>query len=135
MFYGLNKATYKITLAKTIIELAADGENEVNWDELSNSIRDIYIQNGYKRTNLTGNIDFLKGYQGNVCFYCGEPINQFDAHVDYFLPRQLIQHDEIWNLVLSHSICNLNKNVSLVGEHYFLKLIARNENIMGSNHP
>lgn len=103
--------------------------------ELSNTIRDIYIQNGYKRTTITGNIDFLQGYQGNACFYCGEPINLHDIHVDHLLPRQFIQHDEIWNLVLSHSTCNLNKNDFLVGEHYFLKLIARNENIMGSNHP
>lgn len=103
--------------------------------ELTNTIRDIYIQNGYKRTTLTGNIDFLQGYQGNTCFYCSEPIDQHDIHVDHLLPRQFIQHDEIWNLVLSHSTCNLNKNDFLVGEHYFLKLIARNENIMGSNHP
>ena len=103
--------------------------------KLSNSIRDIYIENGYSRTNITNNIPFLQGYQGNICFYCGEPIVNNDIHVDHVLPRQFIQHDEIWNLVLSHSICNLHKNDSLVGKHYFEKLIARNENIMGSNHP
>jgi len=102
---------------------------------LSNSVRDIYLENGYSRTNITGNIPFLQGYQGNICFYCGEPIENNDIHVDHVLPRQFIQHDEIWNLVLSHSICNLNKNDSLIGKHYFEKLIARNENIMGSNHP
>ena len=102
---------------------------------LSNSVRDIYLENGYSRTNITGNIPFLQGYQGNSCFYCGEPIGNNDIHVDHVLPRQFIQHDEIWNLVLSHSICNLHKNDSLVGKHYFEKLIARNENIMGSNHP
>lgn len=102
---------------------------------LSNSVRDIYLENGYSRTNITGNIPFLQGYQGNICFYCGEPIEKNDIHVDHVLPRQFIQHDEIWNLVLSHSICNLHKNDSLIGKHYFEKLIARNENIMGSNHP
>jgi hypothetical protein len=103
--------------------------------KLSNSVREIYLENGYSRTNITGNIPFLQGYQGNICFYCGEPIKNNDIHVDHLLPRQFIQHDEIWNLVLSHSICNGNKNDSLVGKHYFEKLIARNENIMGSNHP
>lgn len=102
---------------------------------LSNSVRDIYLENGYSRTNITGNIPFLQGYQGNICFYCGEPIENNDIHVDHVLPRQFIQHDEIWNLVLSHSICNMHKNDSLIGKHYFEKLIARNENIMGSNHP
>ena len=102
---------------------------------LSNDVRDIYLVKGYSRTNITGNIPFLQGYQGNICFYCGEPIVKNDIHVDHVLPRQFIQHDEIWNLVLSHSICNLHKNDSLVGKHYYEKLIARNENIMGSNHP
>jgi hypothetical protein len=103
--------------------------------KLSNDVREVYLENSYTRTNITGNIPFLQGYQGNTCFYCGERIGDKDVHVDHVLPRQFIQHDEIWNLVLSHSICNMNKNDSLIGKHYFDKLVARNENIMGSNHP
>ena len=103
--------------------------------KLTNDIREIYLLDGYKRTNLTNNIPFLTGYQGNTCFYCGEPISNDDIHVDHVLPRQVLQHDEIWNLVLSHSVCNLNKDDSLVGKHYLEKLMFRNENIMGSNHP
>lgn len=103
--------------------------------KLTNDIREIYLLDGYKRTNLTNNIPFLTGYQGNSCFYCGEPISNDDIHVDHVLPRQVLQHDEIWNLVLSHSVCNLNKDDSLVGKHYLEKLMFRNENIMGSNHP
>jgi hypothetical protein len=37
--------------------------------------------------------------------------------------------------VLAHRACSLQKLDHLVGEHFILKLIARNENIMGSNHP
>jgi hypothetical protein len=103
--------------------------------KLSNDVREVYLENSYTRTNITSNIPFLQGYQGNICFYCGEKIGNKDVHVDHVLPRQFIQHDEIWNLVLSHSICNMNKNDSLIGKHYFDKLVARNENIMGSNHP
>jgi hypothetical protein len=105
-----------------------------NW-ELANDIRETYICKGYQRTNLTQNIPFLSGYQGNVCFYCGEKIDYSNIHVDHVLPRQVLMHDDIWNLVLSHDICNLHKDDSLVGKHYIEKLIARNENIMGSNHP
>jgi hypothetical protein len=105
-----------------------------NW-ELTNDVRDIYIRNGYERTNITHNIPFLQGYQGNICFYCAEEMVQGDIHVDHLIPRQFMQHDEIWNLVLSHSLCNMHKSDSLVGKHYLEKLIARNENIMGSNHP
>jgi len=102
---------------------------------LSNDLRLTYLENGYKRKNLTSNTPFLQGYQGNTCFYCGEPIPAEDIHVDHVLPRQVLQHDEIWNLVLSHSFCNTQKSDRLVGDHYMRKLIARNENIIGSNHP
>ncbi len=109
--------------------------NHGNW-ELANDIRDIYLFQGYeRRLPITRNIPFLKGYQGNVCFYCGEEISNDDIHVDHVLPRQLMMHDEVWNLVLSHSLCNMSKEDALVGPHYVEKLIARNENIMGSNHP
>lgn len=101
---------------------------------LANNIRETYIHNGYNRTALTGNVPFLSGYQGNVCFYCGEPM-QAEIHVDHLLPRQVMNHDEIWNLVLAHGDCNLLKSDKLVGKHFIEKLIARNENIMGSNHP
>lgn len=103
--------------------------------QLANDIRDIYIQNGYERKNITSNIPFLDGYQNNTCFYCSSKIEEGDIHVDHVLPRQVINHDEIWNLVLSHSTCNLDKSDKLVGLHYIEKLYDRNENIMGSNHP
>lgn len=103
--------------------------------QLNNDLRDIYILNGYQRTTLTTNIPFLEGYQANTCFYCGEPMAKGDIHVDHVLPRQVVNHDEIWNLVLAHQDCNLGKSDRLVGEHFIQKLILRNENIMGSNHP
>lgn len=102
---------------------------------LTNDLRLTYLENGHKRKSLANNIPFLQGYQGNACFYCGEPIQAGDVHVDHVLPRQVLQHDEIWNLVLSHSFCNSLKSDRLVGDHYMRKLIARNENIMGSSHP
>jgi hypothetical protein len=101
---------------------------------LANDIRGIYLIDGYERKALTSNIPFLSGYQGNTCFYCCEALGD-EIHVDHVLPRQVICHDEIWNLVLSHKDCNLLKSDKLVGEHFITKLIARNENIMGSNHP
>ncbi len=101
---------------------------------LANDIREIYLENAYKRTPLASNIPFLKGYQGGTCFYCGEPLGN-DTHVDHVLPRQVLNHDEMWNLVLAHGDCNLLKSDKVVGSHFIRKLIARNENIMGSNHP
>lgn len=102
---------------------------------LANDVRTIYLSGAHKRKTLTGNIRFLQGYQGNACFYCGLEMRHEDIDVDHVLPRQVLQHDEIWNLVLAHRACNLRKLDNLVGEHFMLKLISRNENIMGSNHP
>jgi hypothetical protein len=103
--------------------------------QLNNDLRLIYIENSYERTNITKNIPFLQGYQGNTCFYCCEPISEGDIDVDHVLPRQVLQHDEIWNLALAHSLCNGQKTDRLIGPHFREKLVARNENIMGSNHP
>ena len=58
-----------------------------------------------------------------------------NIHVDHVLPRQVILNDEIWNLVLAHSECNEMKTDLIVSNHFINKLIIRNENIMGSNHP
>jgi hypothetical protein len=102
---------------------------------LANDVRAIYLDGAHKRRTLTGNIQFLQGYQGNACFYCGLEMRADDINVDHVLPRQVLQHDEIWNLVLAHEACNLRKLDRLVGEHFIRKLIVRNENIMGSNHP
>ena len=107
--------------------------NQSNY-ELANSVREIYLADAYDRKPLAPTIPFLEGYQGNACFYCGEALDG-DIHVDHVLPRQVLNHDEIWNLVLSHSHCNMLKSDRLVGDHFITKLIARNENIMGSNHP
>ena len=155
---GLQGKFYEINFGKNIVltdalfEVAGDPsplyeEIEARWSllegaysiqagnfQLANDIRDIYIANGYSRKDLTANIPFLQGYQGNCCFYCGEEATG-TVHVDHVLPRQVLQHDEIWNLVLAHEFCNLQKEDRLVGPHFVQKLIARNENIMGSNHP
>ena len=115
-----------------------EGAFEINHSQLDlalgNDIRETYLASGHDRTNLTNNIPFLGGYQGNTCFYCGESLDS-TIDVDHVLPRQIIAHDQIWNLVLAHSHCNRLKSDLLVGPHFIEKLIQRNENIMGSNHP
>ena len=58
-----------------------------------------------------------------------------DVEVDHVMPRQVMMNDELWNLALAHSFCNSQKWDRIVGEHFIWKLIKRNENIMGSNHP
>ncbi|WP_243508537.1 HNH endonuclease [Cytobacillus oceanisediminis] len=100
-----------------------------------NNIRRIYLAKGHERRDITHTRPVLNGYQNGVCFYCGEKMNENDIHVDHVIPRQMVYHDEIWNLVLSHTFCNLQKNDSLPSINYIEKLIVRNEHFIINNHP
>ena len=132
----------------SFIEL--EGEIEARWSllegafeiqhspeniSLANDYRETYLANGYDRRPLTGNIHFLNGYQGNRCFYCGTDLEIEKVHVDHVLPRSVVEHDEIWNLVTACTHCNESKSDLLVFIGSIEKLMQRNENIMGSNHP
>ncbi|OLZ09048.1 HNH endonuclease [Sulfobacillus thermosulfidooxidans] len=102
---------------------------------LTNDIRQFYLEKGYARTDITHTRPVLNGYQHGRCFYCGDVMDNDEVHVDHVIPRQLVQHDELWNLVLAHRFCNLQKNDALPDAVYIEKLIARNEHFIASNHP
>jgi CRISPR/Cas system Type II protein with McrA/HNH and RuvC-like nuclease domain len=77
----------------------------------------------------------LHGYQQGRCFYCGEVIPTGAGHVDHVIPRQFVQHDEPWNLVLAHALCNEQKSDLLPSERSIAMLAVRNEHLIASNHP
>ena len=56
-----------------------------------------------QRKELTPLIPTLNGYQQGRCFYCGEEL--YEIEVDHVILYQALMHNEIWNLVLSHSFC------------------------------
>jgi hypothetical protein len=61
----------------------------------------------------------------DLCFYCGKPLAQ-DArfvHADHFIPWSYVYEDELWNLVLSCSRCNLRKHSSLPPAEFIDKLV------------
>jgi hypothetical protein len=130
---GIDDLTREVEARWSLLE-GAFAIRHHNW-ALANDVRRTFLQTAVQRRNLTSNIPFLQGYQGNTCFYCAEPMADDDIHVDHVLPRQVLQHDEVWNLVLAHSLCNLRKSDRLIGKHYLHKLHCRNENIVGSSHP
>lgn len=87
-----------------------------------------------KRTNIARFTDVLSSYQNNRCFYCEREIYQ-ESDVDHVIPRKIIQHDEVWNLVLSHAMCNREKSDKIPSTRFIEKLIKRNEDVMNSEHP
>jgi hypothetical protein len=102
---------------------------------LVNDIRQIYLARGYERTSVTPMRSVLGAYQQWECFYCREQMTATDSQVDHLLPRQLLYHDDAWNLVLAHRICNAQKSDALPPMKYVERLVNRNEDLIASNHP
>ncbi len=70
----------------------------------------------FDRTSLKPQERILRRCFKN-CFYCDRDLDdlpkEIKIHVDHFIPRSYVAEDELWNLVLSCSQCNLNKSDSL----------------------
>lgn len=66
----------------------------------------------FERKSLKPQEKVMKKYF-ETCFYCNEPLDRLTVHVDHFIPFSYIFENELWNLVLSCSKCNLNKSDSL----------------------
>jgi hypothetical protein len=103
--------------------------------QLANDLRLVYLEQGYARRSVTHLRAMLHGYQQGRCFYCGELIPSGSGHVDHVIPRQFVQHDAPWNLVLAHALCNEQKSDLLPSVRSIAMLVARNEHLIASNHP
>jgi len=55
--------------------------------------------------------------------------------VDHVIPHKVVYHDEFWNLVLAHELCNQEKSDKMPHRRYVEKLIKRNEDILQSDLP
>jgi 5-methylcytosine-specific restriction endonuclease McrA len=152
-FYTVSENTNTINLNKKLLELANYDSNQFfqkeidsRWALLEHAFHNIhkielldadeylkYVIHAEKRMPLTSLVNTLEGYQQGYCFYCGQ--NLYDIEVDHVIPYNAIKHNEIWNLVLSHSFCNQNKSDNVPSLHYIEKLITRNEFFIHSSHP
>jgi hypothetical protein len=61
----------------------------------------------------------------DLCFYCNNRLSSDSrrVHADHFIPGSYVYEDEIWNLVLTCSSCNLKKHSSLPQQKFVKKLI------------
>ncbi len=100
---------------------------------IKNHGRDSIVSLKKKRKNLTPLVPILNGYQHGKCFYCNNEL--FEIHVDHLIPHKALQHDEIWNLVLAHEQCNLDKTDYRPPKRFVKKLIDRNESVLKSDLP
>jgi 5-methylcytosine-specific restriction endonuclease McrA len=84
------------------------------------------IETVTQRNNLTNYLKILELYTEYNCFYCGKPLDRIKPHVDHFIPWSYIHSDNLWNLVLACSECNLSKSDRLPGLAYLAQLQERN---------
>lgn len=93
-----------------------------------------HFRNKKTRTNITKFRDVLKWYQNDTCFYCAKKIYEI-SEVDHVIPHKVVGHDEIWNLVLAHELCNQSKSDQMPHRKFVERLISRNEDILHSDLP
>ena len=84
-----------------------------------------------KHNELSVHIDALyKDLKSDVCFYCGNKLNENNLHIDHFIPWSYIKSDNLWNLVLACPECKGQKSESLPSSSYLSSLIGRNAQIL-----
>jgi 5-methylcytosine-specific restriction endonuclease McrA len=85
------------------------------------------VENVSKRSSLDPFYQVLASFYGGKCFYCGKTIKKKEqAHVDHFIPWSFVQADQLWNLVIACTACNLSKNDKLATDVFLETLIDRN---------
>jgi 5-methylcytosine-specific restriction endonuclease McrA len=80
-----------------------------------------------KRKSLTKFKKILLHQMDAKCFYCNDPVYLDNLHIDHFIPWSYIFEDDIWNLVISCSDCNLKKSDALAPIKCVEKIEQRNK--------
>ena len=113
-------------------EVFSRGEFSTNmtWSEQKK-----WIMNGSTRTNVSKFRDSLSPYQDDKCFLCGKSYAGEETEVDHLIPRDIMLHDELWNLEVAHEFCNQQKDHDMPDKRYIEKIITRNESVCQSEHP
>lgn len=89
------------------------------------------VENVSKRSSLDPFYNVLASFYDNSCFYCGKSIKGREtAHVDHFIPWSFVQSDQLWNLVIACSPCNLSKSDKLPKDIYLENLMDRNKQLL-----
>ena len=108
-----------------------------------------FIDESFRRKDVTSARGALNGYQKGKCFYCFDDISINDnetciCDVDHFFPHTLqplfpdVNLNGVWNLVLTCAGCNrgvFGKFAKVPDIKYLKRLHKRNEFLISSHHP
>ena len=109
----------------------------------------LFINDKFRRKDVTSARDALNGYQKGKCFYCFDDIsvitfNEELCDVDHFFPHTLqplipeVNLNGVWNLVLACPRCNRGANgkfARVPAIKYLERLEKRNNFLISSHHP
>lgn len=136
--WNLVETAWEVGVSKNLLDVKYDEDKKV-----------FFINNNYKRKDVTSSINALNGYQKGKCFYCFGDItvekgSENKCDVDHFFPH-ILQHrlpnvniDGVWNLVLACPNCNRGeqgKFAKVPVRKYLKRLSKRNEFLISSHHP
>ncbi|MDR6123484.1 CRISPR/Cas system Type II protein with McrA/HNH and RuvC-like nuclease domain [Bacillus sp. SLBN-46] len=88
------------------------------------------VENVSKRSSLDQFYQVLSSFYNGKCFYCRKTIKKETLHVDHFIPWSYVQADQLWNLVIACSSCNLSKSDKLADKFFLETIIERNNNFI-----
>lgn len=130
-FYSFMQRFQKVLTYLTNYQLALFLEKFNEYGDTTRLL--IKVENVSKRSSLNHFYKILASFYTDSCFYCGKSIkSKSGAHVDHFIPWSFVQADQLWNLVISCSVCNLSKNDKLAADVYLLTLIDRNQELVST---
>lgn len=136
--WQLVETAWELGVSKNLLTVNYDSEKQL-----------FFINDKFKRKDVTSARSALNGYQKGKCFYCfGDiSVSTFDdefCDVDHFFPHTLqplipnINLDGVWNLVLACPHCNRGTNgkfAKVPSIKYLERLEKRNNFLIGSHHP
>lgn len=136
--WNLVETAWELGISRNLLDVKYDDDLKI-----------LFVNDQYKRKDVTSVRGALNGYQKGRCFYCFDEIHVSDdseneCDVDHFFPHTLqhlmpdINLNGVWNLVLCCPKCNRGSNgkfARVPAIKYLDRLHRRNEFLIGSHHP
>ena len=136
--WNLIETAWELGINRNLLNVRYDDKSQV-----------LFVDEDYRRKDVTSVRGALNGYQKGKCFYCYDDIVVTDdetntCDVDHFFPHMLqpfmpdINLDGVWNLVLTCRDCNRGpkgKFAQVPAIKYLERLYKRNEFLISSHHP
>lgn len=128
-FYSFMQRFQRVLNYLTNYQLALFLEKFNEFGDTTNLL--MKVENVSKRSSLDQFYQILSSFYDGMCFYCGKSLKtKENSHVDHFIPWSFVQADQLWNLVIACSACNLSKSDKHARENFLYLLIDRNQMLL-----